>query len=392
MVWVRKAVVYLLSLVLFISLIGGALAVSTNMNLTHTDKLETWLSQSHFYSSVVDNTLHDAQQSASNDSGAGRVSLNDPQVQQAVKSVFSTTVLQQYATTFLNSNYDWLNGKTATPEFRIDLTASKQKLAQQIGQNVKTRLTGLQACSAAQLAQLQITLNSDPLTIPCQLPGITPQTAADQVTKQIAGSSDFLNNPVITAKALDPSGGQQGQPYYQKLSSLPKLYRLNLKLPWIFGGLVLISMLGILFISLSRRRGLRLIGFALLAAGLVLIVVKFVSDTVFNQLEKKVFNNSSIGQLQHSLTDFLHRLESQLVKVDLWFGISFLALAIILLVILRLTRDKSGRPKAKVPPKPKPSSSTDVSSGGQGSGERPPLPTLKRPVSTPPAKRPRLIQ
>lgn len=375
----------MLSLVLLVSLVGLAFSISVKTNLTHTAKLQGWLNQSNFYNSFVSNELHDAQQSAGNDVGAGRVSLNDPVVEQAVKAVFTPALLQQYTSTFLNSNYAWLNGKTAAPDFTINLTGAKQKLAQQVGQRVKTRVAGLAACSAAQLAQLQTTLTTDPLSVPCLPPTLTAQIAADQATTQIKGSSDFLSNPILTANTLNPNGSNHGQAYYQKLSALPKLYRLNLKLPWIFGALIVLSTLGIIFISTKRRRGLRRVGWVLLLAGLALVATKFIADTAFNHAQKKIFTNSNIGQLQHSLTDFLHRLETQLVKVNLRFGIAFLAVAVLLLAVLWFTRRKhtGGGPLAK------PSVPSDNTSGRQGDDDRPALPAFKQPTRP---KRPRLIQ
>jgi hypothetical protein len=384
MIWVRKGFVHLLSLILLVSLVGVAFAVSVNINLTHPKKLETWLDQSNFYSGVVTNALHDAQQSASNDIGAGRVSLSDPSVEQAVRSVFTPQLLKQYTNTLLNSNYAWLEGKTSSPSFTINLAPAKQQLAQQVGQNVKTRLASLPACSATQLTQLQATLDTDPLSIPCLLPSLSPQTAATQASEQIAGSSDFLNNPVITANALNPNGSNQGRPYYQRLSSAPKAYRWSLKLPWIFGGLALLSMLGIVFIAPRKRKGIRRIGIVLLEAGIILIADKLVADVVFNRLQKKIFSNSSIGQLQQSLTDFLHRVETQLVKVDLWFGIVFVALAVLVLAALWFTRQKSGRPKSNDASGPK-----NFDDSTQEADDRPPLPAFKQPARP---KRPRLIQ
>ena len=386
MIWVRKGLVHVLSLVLLVSLVGGALAVSADINLTHPKKLETWLSQSNFYSSVVTNVLHNAQQSASNDTGAGRVSLSDPTFQGAVRSVFSPQLLQQYTGTILDSNYAWLEGKTPNPQFTVNLTPAKQKLADQIGQIVETRLMSLPVCSDTQLAQLQATLNTDPLAIPCQLPSISPQIAAAQATAQINGSSDFLNNPIITAQALNPSGGNGGRPYYQRLSKAPTLYKWGQRLPWIYGGLALLSVFGIIFIAPLKRRGIRRVGIVMLEAGIILAAVKFAADNIFNRLEKRIFNNSSIGQLQQSLTDFLHRLEIQLVKIEFWFGIAFLAVGVLLLGTLWFTRDKAAKPAKKPQP--------DKTGGGPSgddpdTAERPPLPVFKQPSRPNNPNRPR---
>lgn len=401
MIWVRRGLVFILSVALFVALIGEALSVSANINLTKPAKLVSWLNQSHVYTSLVDNAIHDAQQNASNDTGAGRVSLSDPAVVGAVKTVFSASVVQQYSSTFINSNYAWLQGKTSTPDFKIDLTGSKQQLATFIGQAVQTKLSALPACTAAQLAQLQSTLNTDPLTLPCNLPGISPETAGQQAAQQITDSSDFLNKPVLTASSFNPNGGNQGQPYYQKLRHLPKLYRLSQKLPLIFGVIAVISILGIIFISLTRRRGIRRLGWVLLASGAALVLLKFAADSLFNQLQKKIFNNSNITLLQKSLTDFMHRVENQLVKIDLYFGIALLVLAAIVFIYIWLTRGKSGGPKPKdgvkpVAPgtvfhgEPEPTPGPAPAPTPSKPRPKPPIPPLKRP-SVPP-KRPRLIQ
>ena len=275
-------------------------------------------------------------------------------------------------------------GQDPTPQFTIDLTGSKQKLAQQVGAAAQDRVAGLQACSAAQLAQLQATLTTDPLTIPCLLPDLSAQTAGTQVTKQIAESKDFLNNPVITANSINPNGNNQGQPYYQKLRHLPKLYRLNQKLPLILGVLAILSILAILFLSLTRRRGLRWIGAALLASGIVLILFKLAADSLSNHIDKKIFSNSNLSQLQTSLTNFLHLLEAQLVKLDPWAGLAMVILGIILIIATRGRGAKQRVPKAAPEP--------TVTEEEPANRPRPPIPPLKRPPTAPPPKRPRLIQ
>jgi hypothetical protein len=399
MIWVRKVTVFVLSVVLFICLVAGTLSFSANLNLGKPAKLESWLNNSDVYTSLVNNELSGAQQNASNDAGAGRVSLNDPTVANAVKSIFSPAVVSQYAATFLNSNYAWLQGKTTQPDFRIDLTSTKQQLADRVGQAVETRVAGLQPCTSAELDQIQATLSSDPLTLPCGLPGLDATTAGQQVTKQIASSSDFLNNPVLTAATLNPNGSSSGQPYYQRLARLPQLYRLNQKLPVILGILALLSIIGILVLSLTRRRALRRLGWVFLADGVILIAFKSASDGLFNQVQKKLFSNSNVDQLQKSLTGFMHQVESQFAKTELITGVVLLVLALLILLRLWFTRGKTGGPK------PKSGAPEPVKPGTVFKSEpeepailphtpRPPVPPLKRPPvpTTRPPTRPRLIQ
>jgi hypothetical protein len=381
MLMARKLVVFLLSLVLLVSLLGVAFSTGSNMALSHPDKLENWLNQSKLYDHFVATVANEIQKSASGNRQTTTAPPVNTTLEQAVRVAFTPQMVQQNVNTFLNSNYGWLEGKTSSPGFVIDLTAAKQNLAEQIGQYVETRFAGLPVCTDAQLAQAPAGQSIDYLATPCRPVTLTPQVAAAQVTQQLNAGGGLLGNSVVTASSISPKGNDNtSQPYYQKFSAAPKLYRLGLKLPWIFGGLALLSTLGIVFIASRKRKGVRRLGAVLLVAGVILVAVKFVSDTAFSQLEKQFFNNSSVGQLQQSLTDFLHRIEAQLVKVDFWFGLAFLVLALVLIGTLWFTRQKAGDAA-------KPGDADET--GMPQTGDKQPFPELKQP---PRPKRPRLIQ
>lgn len=344
MIWLRKGFVHLLSTLLLIALLGAALATSANLNLSHPTKIENWLSQSKLYDNFVNTAVTQAQKSTSNNSGS--TPLNILAVRQAAASAFSPELLQQSVNTFLDSNYAWLQGKTIQPEFTIDLSSAKQSFAKQVGQYTQAHLAGLPVCTNAQLAQIPNPANVDPLSLTCRPPSLSPAAVNTQVTQKIYGSDGFLSNPVITPQSFQPkgNGGPPSQPYYQKLSMAPKAYRLGQKLPYILGVFSLLCMLGIIFIAPRRRQGLRRVGVVLFEAGILLVVAKFISDYVFKKLEHRVFTSSDVGQLQQSLIDFGHHVQHQIVTNNLYFGVAFLVLAIIIFLILFLTRQHNAKP------------------------------------------------
>jgi multisubunit Na+/H+ antiporter MnhC subunit len=385
MIWMRKGLVHVLSLFLFVALLGGALVSSADLNLRQPARIESWLNQSQLYNHFVSEVITQAQKSTSGDdqdgqsgtsqSGtnqndqSGTVSLSDSVVQQAAKSAFPPALVQQDVNTFLDSNYAWLQGKTSSPNFVINLTAAKQSFAQQVGQYVQVYTASLPVCTPAQLIADQ---GVDPLAASCRPATLTPEIAGTAATQQLAGSSNFLSNPVITASSINPQangagnssanttnttnetdtkGTPQNQPYYQKLSRLPGLYRLATKLPLLLGGAAILSTLGIIFIAPRKRKGLRRVGLVLLETGIILVLIKLAADFAFHRLESRIFNNSNIGQLQQSLTTFAQRVEAALVKTDLLFGIAFLVLAIIIFGVLYRTRQtattSAGSPSAK---------------------------------------------
>lgn len=400
MMWVRKGFVYLLSLILLLSLVGLALSISFSLTVGRPAKVEGWLVQAKLYDHFAATIADQAQKSYANNGQAANLPPDSSAaVRQAAQAAFSPAMLQQDANAFLNSNYAWLEGKVAAPDFRIDLSQAKQSFAQKVGQYVTTRLTNLPLCSATQLGQIPDLQNVNPLSVACRPAGLDPKTAGTQTTQQLAGSGDFLSDPVITASTLKSQGNNGNRPYYQKLSAAPAIYRWSLKLPWLLGGLAALCALGIIFISLTRRRGFRRLAVVLLEVGAILIAITLVSDNLLNWLDKKVFN-SSAGPLQQSLADFLHRLETQAVKIDFWFGVACLGLAVVLAIILWFTRRKfSGvKPPGGGPPpgtllKPSADSSNPDNDSDDNSG-RPAMPAFKQ---RPPARSnrprpPRLIQ
>lgn len=340
MVWLRRGTLCLLSLLLFVSLLVGAFAASSNSVITKPKKIEQWLNQSNLYGSFVNNAIEQAQKSAGNDQ-SGAVSLTDTAVKQAAQSAFSSQLLQENVNTFLDSHYDWLEGRTSKPSFSIDLSSAKQSFAERVGRYVKTYLTGLPTCSDAQLAQIPNAQTADPLTLSCRPANLDPSVASAQVTQQISTNGNFLSNSVITPNSINPEGNSQNKPYYQKFSKAPQVYQLSVKLPWISAIAAVLSVLGVVFLAARRRTGVRLVGIILLLAGFVLIATKFVADQAFDKLEHRIFNNTDVGQLQKALTTFFHHVENQLVKVDLWFGIAYLVVAILILIILLITRQRA---------------------------------------------------
>jgi len=357
MIWLRKGVVHLLALLMLFGLLGTAVSTSLNLNLSSPTKLETWLDQSKLYDHFVAQAVNQAQKSADNQNeGADSVSLSDTAVQQAADDAFSPALLKQSVNTFLDSNYSWLQGKTDKPSFNIDLTNAKQTFAQQVGAYVKTHLATLPVCTQQQLSQIDIH-NFDPLNVPCRPSTIDPAAEGQQVTQKME-TGDFLSNPVITPESINPNQTGDSKPYYTKLSFAPTLYKYGVRLPWVLAVISLLLALAIAFIAPTRRKGIRRIGSTLLVAGLLLVLGKFAADAVFTRVQAKAFNNASVGQIQQSLTIFAHTAESELVKIDLYFGILFIVLAIVCFVIVARSREakQAMGPTANTP---RPTASTE---------------------------------
>jgi hypothetical protein len=341
----RRGVFFLCSVLLMVGLVGLAFAISSNQIFANQAKVQDSLTKSGFYTSFA-NVQIDA---AKSEIGAGPVAFNSPVVQQAAHDALSTQYLRQQGDTFLKSNYAWLEGKAQAPDFRIDLASARTDFAKRVGDAASAHLASLPACTKAQMAQFG-TGTIDPLAVSCLPTGIDPQTEGAQLSQDIAKSSPFLNDAVITPQSLDPSSGSQTDPYYKKLSFAPKLYQYNLKAPYIFGGIVLLMLLALYVLAVPKRKATRRLAVVLTVAGIILVLNKILADIVFNALQKQALSAANGDQLQKSLLDFTNLIESQLVRIDLYFGVAFLVVAGMLFVFLWRTKASTARKPAPFEP------------------------------------------
>lgn len=398
MIWLRKGLVWLLALLLFFVLLDGVLATSIDIAVGKPAKLESWLNESGLYSSFVTTAIKQVNSSANNGGQSNGVSLSDTVVQQAAEATFTPALIQQDVNTFINSNYTWLEGKTTTPSFTINLASAKQNFAQQVGQDVETYLNNLPVCTRAQA--LAAANTSDPLQLSCRPSVLNSAAVGAQVAQQLASNSGFLSNTVITAQTFNPNHGSQTQPYYKQFSMAPKIYQIATKAPLIFTAIALLCIGGIIFIAPSKRKGFRRIAYVFAEVGVILICVKIATNVVFNHVEGKLFNNASNGPLQQALTGFAKRLIAQLNTINLYGGITLIILAVIIFVYLIVTRKKRA---GHTPIKDDVVSSNLSSSRTEANTPTVPSSTTQKPISdnnkpanpgTPSStrKRPRLIQ
>ncbi|HVW23004.1 MAG TPA: hypothetical protein VHB51_00750 [Candidatus Saccharimonadales bacterium] len=403
MMWLRKSFVHLLASLLLLSLLVLGVSTAIAQNFSKPTKVEGWLADSNIYGHFVKDVILQSDQSIGSSQQMSGISLSDTAVQQAAQSAFPTSLIKKSINDVLDANYAWLQGKTATPEFKVDLTAAKQSFAQQVGTYVTNYFSSLPVCTAAQAAQLT---NIDPLSAPCRPSNVTAQQEGQMVQQQLTEGGSFLTKSVLTPATLNPDQKADSQPYYQnqKLQHLPKIYRTAVAIPWIALAVAVVTALGVIFIYPVRRRGVRKVGYGLVIAGVLLLASKFVVDAVFNHVKKSTFNNSSVGELQKSLTNFLGRAEHGVTQTEVYLAVVFIVLAVIIFVTLIVTRDKGTKTAdapVNEPVADAPAPTDNVAPAATKPVVKPTAPTVSKPKTAGPIggrpkpggpKRPRLIQ
>ncbi len=335
----RKFLVFVLSVILYVVIVGTATAGTINLVFAHPTKIETELQQSKLYDHFIDNALQQANKSSNTGSNGGGISTSDPAVTQAINQAFSPAVLQQDVNTVIDANYAWLDGKTAKPVFVVDLSGPKKEFATLVGQSVTAHLASLPVCTSAQLATLNYE-NADPLTITCRPVSVVPAAEGAKVTAKLLSSDGFLKQTSFTADTISQNGGKA---YYVKASFAPKVYHYATVAPYALLGAIVVLSLMILFLAPRRRNGVRSLSIVYLLSGIVLIGAKFGSDVGFKYAQNKAFNNTDVGPLQQSLTTFLHSLQTSVGNDYMYIGIGLVILSVLGFTSLIVTRKRSAK-------------------------------------------------
>lgn len=337
MIWVRRGVVFILSLILFGSLVGLVGSINVNRNLGSSEQVKTILADSGFYDQVVAIALDEAQEQRES-AGPTSIPLSDVIVQQAAKQAFTPQLIQSNAEQLIDANYKWLSGDVAKPSFTIDLSNTKETFANRVGQYIQERLSTLSSCTDAQLAQIQQPIN--PLAIPCLPPGVTPQSAAEQAVNELL-TSNFIDTPVITANNLGRDANSTAQPYYEQIADAPKAFQLAKKMPFIHAGIILIAIVGIVFLSRPRRKGISRLAIVFLFAGFILITTALFMNVAVEAVAKQLDNGVST-QLEKPKDTALEHIAIQFTRINFWSGIVYVGIASALFGYLLRSRGKSG--------------------------------------------------
>jgi hypothetical protein len=175
-----------------------------------------------------------------------------------------------------------------------------------------------------------------------------------------------------------------------------------LKSPFILAVVALISLLGVIFLASTRKKGLKTAGVVLLISGVFLIASKVALDTGFHQLEKKLATSSSESKaLQESILNIAEGIEKSMTTYNMYFGIGFLVLSIISFALIRRHTGKSVPPTEHLLTKPQesfiPPSVNSIARETSGPAQAPSMaPQMKvaTPASQPIKKKrpPRLVQ
>ena len=336
MSFVRKLLVGMLSSLAVSLLFLTAVDIGVVRIVGDKEKVKHIVAQSGIYNTVIPSTLDKAQKLSTN---KGEVSLNDKTIRSAAGSTFSPKYLEDTVNNVIDSTYRWLEGKTPSPDFNIDLGSTKTVFADKVAESIKQAAVKLPVCPGAPNAA-----SFDAFNATCLPKGVTAAQAADQAKQQVLTGQGFLDSTNITAK--DVKSGDTNQPVFDnQLKQAPQIYQKFKFSPIILPVLSLLVLLGIIFLSSSHKKGLRRVGITLAFVGIVLIAVAFtVNKALPGQILPKITikDNPVIEtNIRNIVSEIVHDINHTYYVIGgIYAGIGVIALAGAM-ILLR------GQPEAK---------------------------------------------
>lgn len=298
------------------------------------------LADSGVYDTLVPNALNQVKQI---NTSAGNIPLTDSVIKSAAVSTFTPSQIEQYANQIIDSTYAWLDGKTATPQFQIDLSGAKNTFADNVAKAMQDKYASLPVCTSYSAASF------DAYSASCLPPGVTAAQAADTLKSQVLGGQGFLDQPVVNADTIKSSGSNQTVFNNQQI---PKNYQRAKKAPLIATVLALLVAAGIVLLSASKRRGLRRVGIALAVVGIFMLLLAWGLNKVFTQnvLPSIKLDSSVVQQQAKTVATDLE----QAVDKNYWmFGIIYAVIGASLVggseFLLLSDRDKKPKHEPKTP-------------------------------------------
>jgi hypothetical protein len=236
-------------------------------------KVKHTLANSGIYNSALDNLI---KESDGVGNGADSVSLKDSAIKTAAHQTFNPQFIQTNAETVIDSLYRWLDGTTETPDFKIDLSTTRATFAKNAGAAVTAKLAALPACPAG---TDPASFDSDNAT--CLPPGVAPAAEGAKVEQKINSGEGFLDHPVITASTLKTGDGGIFAPgekqapgktiFNTTLKDAPNAFQAVKTAPYVMGLLAILLSVAVVFLSATKRKGLRKVGIMLIIAGVFLM-------------------------------------------------------------------------------------------------------------------------
>lgn len=296
-------------------------------NIVAEDNIKQTVAKERTYNKVVPAVLSSATYSQNITQGQ-QLPLNEPWVKNAATDAFPASDLRQKGEVVIDSVFTWLDGETDQPQYRLDFTANKQKLAEEIGKGTEARLNSLPRCGPNNIPE-----SIDAFSINCLPFGISAKAIADRTATQVLNDQGFLKDPVVASGELaEASQGTVKDNPFEQLEGFRSSYQKKGLLLWLLPVLtVLFAALGV-FLARDRLKALKRLRRSFISSGVGLAIFALLIGFGFERAVRAVSRDAITRDIASPV---LINLAHQFRNIYLVFAVMAFVIALGLVVTRR---------------------------------------------------------
>jgi hypothetical protein len=329
---------WLLAVFFTFCILSVAVLTATNAVFGKPDALKGSLSESKVYDSLAAGLVDQAVKGTQNpnpEQGEG-LKMDEKVTRDVAGRVITPAKIQGYAEQVIDGTYNWLDGETEQPDFKLDLGNIQKDLGNSVGDVAVERVGGLPPCTFQQLQKLNLN-EVNPFDLPCRPPGINLKAERAKIVEEITANEGALGDTTFTADDIGKNE-ETGGNAFENLVALPKLFQWSKAWPWILGVLGLASAAAIVFWSDDRNNGIKKVSIKLLIAGILLLIGIGLATFLFNTANPA--ERADATQMEEALFNVAGTLSAAFNRVLLIFAVVYVALGAGGLIWLRAKAPK----------------------------------------------------
>lgn len=294
--------------------------------------VKSLLATSGVYNNFVDSALQTATTQSSPNNADAKAQIE--QLTPVVKQAITPEVLQSITEQFINGTSNWLNGKSAQPDFVINLAPIRATLIQAGTDSAYNRVVDLPICPRGVIPV------SDPFNATCRPAGQITKADLQPGIEQFVGQLPFFDKNTLTYQTI--TAVKDGQTPTKPLpAEIPVAYKWAKTSPYIIGFLALLSIGIIVLLKRDHMRAWKTVGHTFLVTGIVLVISSIIAKLVLGR-PLSAFGSGNEAQ-KLFVVDIVQPLAKNLgLKLSdyaLYFGVFYVLLAAVCYVFgLQLKR------------------------------------------------------
>jgi hypothetical protein len=326
MTFYRKLLLFVSRFLFRSFLFAGLSLLGMVMVFGDPQQIKSALVETKAYERYVNTAIDNAQAQAST---SAAIPLEDPQVQRIVRENFSDGLLRQHSEKFIDSIYSWLNGQTDSPEFLVDVSSNKQKLADDLSNYAVARLGSLPVCTS-------FPQETDIYKLSCVPPNMNFNQQRLLIRSAILNDSTVIENTKIDINSLPKN--QEGQTITDAFKDAPDYFGWFKRAPWLLLGLSILAASGILLLSRDKRTGIASVGKSTVGIGFVFLIVPLVYTLFTYKIRNSVTSGHGGAGVGAITGDVFTLLYNELNRVFVSIAVSTIIIGIVILLALKFTR------------------------------------------------------